>query len=79
MTVGVQRTGLNESAYERPQQNWVCGWAAEGKPCRHGPNAKGQCIATFECTPSIRNGRWQCTRQSLNGGRCEAGPQPDGT
>ena len=79
MTAGIQRTGLNESAYERPQQNWVCGWAAEGKPCRYGPNAKGACVATFECTPSDRNGRWQCSRQAVHGGRCDDGPRPDGT
>ena len=79
MAAGIQRSGLNESTYERPQQNWVCGWAAEGKPCRHGPNSKGVCVAAFECTPSERNGRWHCSRQQVHGGRCEDGPRPDGS
>ena len=79
MTAGIQRSGLNESTYERPQQDWVCGWAAEGKPCRHGPNTKGVCVAAFECTPSERNGRWHCSRQRVHGGRCEDGPRPDGS
>ena len=79
MTAGIQRSDLNQSTYERPQQNWVCGWAAEGNPCRHGPNPKGVCVAAFECTPSDRNGRWHCSRQPVHGGRCEDGPRPDGS
>lgn len=75
----LQKTGLNESTYERPQQNWVCGWAAEGRPCRVGPNGRGQCVATFECTPSKRGDRWQCARLPVQGGSCAEGPRPDGT
>ena len=28
-------------SYERPEQHWVCGWAAEGKPCPFGPSPGG--------------------------------------
>src|SRR6058998_2314102 len=31
---------FNSGQYERPNQNWICGNAAEGKPCRIGPDAK---------------------------------------
>ena len=68
--------------YERPIQKWTCGRAAEGKPCRLGPSARGRCQATFECAPALEKkegeakGRWRCTRP---GGACETGPFPDGT
>jgi hypothetical protein len=68
--------------YARPNQNWICGHAAEGKPCRLGPDGKGHCQATAECTPVLEKkpgeekGRWRCTRL---GGPCESGPLPDGT
>lgn len=71
--------------YERPNQNWVCGWAKEGKPCRIGPDANGHCRATFECKPALElregetKGRYKCTRPKEFGGPCELGPQPDGT
>jgi len=67
--------------YERPNQKWICGHAAEGQPCRSGPNRLGGCGATFECVPVLEikagetKGRWRCTRP---GGTCEAGPRPDG-
>lgn len=75
----LQRTGLEDSQYERPQQKWVCGWASHGKPCRAGPDSGGECGANFECLPSQRGERWHCARQPLQGGRCEDGPLPDGT
>jgi len=68
--------------YERPNQKWICGRAAEGKPCRPGPSGRGRCQATFECAPALEKkegeakGRWRCTRP---GGVCETGPFPDGT
>ena len=68
--------------YARPNQNWMCGHACEGKPCRPGPDNKGRCQATFECQPALETkpgetkGRWRCTRP---GGACESGPLPDGT
>ncbi len=71
--------------YERPNQNWVCGWAREGKPCRIGPDTKGNCRATFECKPALElregetKGRFKCTRPKEFGDPCEHGPMPDGT
>ena len=68
--------------YARPNQNWICGHACEGKPCPLGPSAGGKCQATSECRPVLKKlpgeakGRWECTRQ---GGACEAGPLPDGS
>ncbi len=68
--------------YARPNQNWICGHACEGKACRQGPDAKGHCGATAECKPVLKikpgetKGRWICTR---TGGECEAGPLPDGS
>lgn len=66
------------SRYERPTQKWVCGWASEGRSCPVGPTRRGRCIATYECCPIQRNGRWFCTRSNSNGGRCDEGPSPDG-
>jgi hypothetical protein len=68
--------------YARPNQNWICGHAYEGQPCRLGPDEKGRCRATAECKPVLdtkpgeTKGRWRCTRP---GGACEAGPLPDGS
>ena len=68
--------------YARPNQDWICGHACEGKPCRLGPDLKGHCQATAECTPVLEKkpgeekGRWRCTRL---GGPCESGPLPAGT
>jgi hypothetical protein len=68
--------------YARPNLNWTCGHACEGKSCPLGPDAKGNCRATAECKPVLKTkpgetkGRWTCTRQ---GGECESGPLPDGS
>jgi hypothetical protein len=76
---------FNRHQYERPNQNWICGHAAEGKPCRIGPDGKGHCRATFECQPALEikagetKGRFKCTRPAEYGGPCEHGPMPDGT
>ncbi|HEY2082196.1 MAG TPA: hypothetical protein VGI88_05380 [Verrucomicrobiae bacterium] len=76
---------FNKHQYERPNQNWICGHAAEGKPCRIGPDGKGHCRATFECQPALEikpgesKGRYKCTRPAEYGGPCEHGPMPDGT
>src|SRR5206468_1703511 len=67
-----------------PNQKWVCGQAAEGKPCRIGPDARGRCRATFECQPALEikpreaKGRYRCTRTAEYGGPCEVGPTPQG-
>lgn len=64
--------------YERPNQPWVCGLAAEGGSCPAGPSARGHCPAMAECAP-IRDGdRWICNRSTLRGGPCDVGPTPDG-
>lgn len=71
--------------YERPNRNWICGKACEGKPCRLGPDAKGRCRVTFECQPAFKTnpgeakGRYYCMRPAEFGGPCSGGPLPDGT
>jgi hypothetical protein len=68
--------------YARPNQNWICGHACEGNPCRLGPDIKGRCRATAECKPVLETkpgetkGRWRCNRPD---GECESGPLPDGS
>jgi doubled CXXCH motif protein len=74
---------FNSFQYERPNQNWICGKAADGKACRIGPDANGRCRATYECQPALETkpgetkGRWRCTRTAECGGPCENGPLPD--
>ncbi|MEX2315726.1 MAG: hypothetical protein WD669_01150 [Pirellulales bacterium] len=66
------------SAYERPNQPWVCGLAIDGQACAAGPTERGGCPALAECAP-IRDGdRWLCNRAAVRGGPCEAGPTPEG-
>ena len=79
MSRELQDRGFEDSAYERPNLEWVCGWAAEGRPCPLGPDAKGECVVTHQCTPSLRGDRWVCARSAAHGGSCEDGPFPDGT
>lgn len=73
---------FNGQNYSRPNQNWICGHACEGNPCRLGPDNKGRCRATAECKPVLETkpgetkGRWRCTRPE---GECESGPLPDGS
>jgi len=64
--------------YERPDQKWVCGRAAEGHPCPLGPDQRGGCRATGQCQPVRRGDRWNCTRTEASGGPCAQGPGPDG-
>ena len=71
----------NPRHYARPNDNWECGYAAEGKSCRLGPDKRGNCRVASECAPVLEKkegetkGRWKCTR---SGGACENGPFPDG-
>ena len=69
----------NRKLYDRPQDDWVCGRAAEGCPCVFGPGAKGECRATSQCLPAKKGDRWICTRAISLGAVCERGPLPDGT
>jgi predicted CXXCH cytochrome family protein len=75
----LQLFDYRSSHYARPNQKWVCGWAASGSPCRIGPDGMGRCRADFECRPTVKDGRWSCARSDLAGGRCDQGPLPDGT
>lgn len=66
-------------SYERPNERWACGHAADGKSCRIGPSLRGKCQATFECQPVKDGNRWRCTRTKGEGGPCAEGPLPDGS
>ena len=74
----------NPENYDRPNQRWLCGRAAAGRPCALGPDAVGGCRGGFECRPvkKLKGGQeedeWVCTRPKNQGGSCEAGPLPDG-
>jgi hypothetical protein len=68
----------NRKLYDRPQDEWVCGRAAEGCPCVFGPDKKGGCRATSQCLPAKKGDRWVCTRAISLGGACAPGPGPDG-
>ena len=76
---------FNPGRYERPNDQWNCGKATEGKACRIGPSAKGRCRAAYECQPLLETrdgetkGRWRCTRTAEFGGPCKMGPRPEGT
>ncbi len=69
---------FKENRYERPNQKWVCGHAAEGRGCPLGPDAKGNCRNTGECAPARKGDRWICLRSDASGGKCAEGPLPNG-
>ena len=52
---------FKQNRYERPNQEWVCGRAAEGRACPLGPDERGNCRATGECAPAKKGDRWFCT------------------
>lgn len=68
----------NRKLYDRPQDEWTCGRAAEGCPCVFGPDKKGGCRATGQCLPAKKGDRWVCTRAISLGGACGPGPGPEG-
>src|SRR5579872_5308016 len=72
----LQIFSFKKSAYERPNQKWICGRSCD--PCLPGPDRHGNCQATFECRPLKQGDRWQCTRPASQGGPCESGPLPNG-
>lgn len=75
---------FDRTKYERPNDAWICGHACDGRPCRLGPSAGGECRAGSECRPVLdkrpgeEKGRWRCTRPPAHGGPCENGPGPAG-
>lgn len=75
----LQKFGFRDSAYERPNQDWVCGWASEGCGCPSGPDPSGRCPMQSECTPVRKGDRYHCTLPVTSGGPCEEGPRPDGS
>ena len=79
MSEQLQDISYMKSLYERPNQKWVCGKKSTGKPCLEGPDDRGRCQATFECSPRKEDDRWFCTRSQFLGGPCSQGPSPDGT
>lgn len=66
----------NRKLYDRPQDEWVCGRAAEGCPCVFGPGSKGECRATSQCLPAKKGDRWVCTRAISLGGLANADRNP---
>ncbi len=74
----LQSFDFDRSPYQRVSDKWVCGYAAEGRPCRLGPTGKGRCQSTSECEPRHDGGQWLCTRSEDLGGPCEEGPDSDG-
>ena len=76
---------FDESRYDRPTKDWLCGHTCDGCPCRIGPSPSGECRATTECKPQLVvkegevKGTWKCTRPKEWGGACETGPLPDGS
>jgi hypothetical protein len=69
---------FRRSRYERPNQTWICGRAADGCACALGPDRRGRCRAEAECRPRREQERWVCCRAKDQGGPCSAGPRPDG-
>lgn len=75
---------FDRTKYDRPNQDWVCGRMCEGKPCHLGPDPKGLCRSSAECSPLLETrpgetkGRWRCTRSKEAGGPCQPGPGPNG-
>ena len=79
MSDRLQGFDYRSSPYHRPNQDWVCGRAAQGECCRQGPDARGRCGAGPQCQPARDGDRWRCTRPDLRGGPCATGPAPDGS
>lgn len=74
----LQSFAHDDSPYERPNQKWLCGRLAEGRPCHVGPDRRGRCRARAECAPRSEAGRWLCTRPASLGGPCAEGALPGG-
>ena len=79
MTSRLQSFDFQSSPYERPTQTWICGRAANGAPCPHGPSKRGRCEMVTACQPRRNGDDWDCGRPELAGGCCSEGPRIDGT
>ena len=77
----LQSFTFRDSPYERPNQEWVCGHAADGAACSLGPDGNGQCHTVAECSPRFdaADRRYRCGRAPQHGGACDEGPGPDGS
>ena len=75
-----QKFGFRETAYDRPNQKWVCGRACLGEECPYGPDFSGECQVVKECQPIRQGGRWMCnrTRAGSDVKPCQDGPSPEG-
>ena len=69
---------FKQNRYERPNQDWICGRASEGRPCPLGPDRHGNCRATGQCIPTREGDRWICTRSEADGGKCARWSTPAG-
>ena len=78
MTKPFEDYHFDESAYDRPNDDWVCGHSSEGRPCPIGPSGTGHCQAEQICIPYLKQDRWHCNRPSAWGGKCNDGPLPGG-
>ncbi|MCH9652752.1 MAG: hypothetical protein K0U86_02875 [Planctomycetes bacterium] len=80
MTEPLQSFDWKNSNYERPANTWVCGHMCQsGEPCRLGPDSRGECQLQSQCQPEEKDGKYFCTRSTINGGKCKEGPTRDGT
>ncbi len=79
MTRRFQSFDFRRTPYNRPSDLWLCGYAAEGRPCPRGPSAKGRCQQASECQPRRSGDTWACGRPEAQGGPCAEGPLPDGS
>lgn len=66
--------------YDRPAEPFRCGRASLWRrPCWQGPDAAGACQGRADCAPVRIGDRWECRRPKVAGGKCEQGPNPDGS
>ena len=73
------RFNHDQSQYERPDFPYRCGRGALWQtPCNNGPGVDGSCGGTSDCTPFLKNDRWECRREKRFGGPCAEGPSPRG-
>ena len=65
------------NAYERVNQQWMCGRESDGTPCTRGPNSRGECGAV--CQPLKVGDHFFCENAATLSGQCDDGPLPDGS